>query len=49
MMLTLFVIDLFNPAMAFLSGSITKTILCIFCLLAMVLALLFLLEEEKKF
>lgn len=49
MMLTFFVIDLVNPAMAFLTGSMTKALLLFYCLLAMILALLFLFEEEKKF
>lgn len=49
MMITFFVIDLFNPAMAFLSGTMTKTLLAFYSFLAMILALLFLFEEEKKF
>lgn len=47
MMLTFFVIDLFNPAMAFLSNTITKTLLAIFSVLAIILALFSLVKEEK--
>lgn len=48
MMLTFFVIDLYNPAMAFLSNSITKSLLAIFSVLAIILAILFLIQNEKK-
>ncbi len=38
MMLTFFVIDLVNPAMAFLNNTITKTLLAVFAVLAAVLS-----------
>ena len=47
MMLTLFIIDLFNPSMAFLNSSITKYLLALFSLLSLIPALYMILKEEK--
>ena len=48
MMLTFFVIDLFNSSMAFLNNSLTKYLLALFSLLSLILALLCCVGEEKK-
>lgn len=48
MMLTFFVIDLFNDAMAFLNNSLTKNLLGVFSLCAGVLSVLAILENENR-
>ncbi len=48
MILTFFIIDLVNPAMAFMQNGITKALVAILSVLASVLAILFLIKEEKK-
>ncbi len=48
MMLTFFVIDRINPSMAFLNNTLTKYILAFFSLLSLILAIVFILREEKS-
>ncbi len=48
MMLTFFVIDRINPAMAFLENTLTKYLLALFSLLSATLAVFFIVNEEKK-
>ena len=48
MMLTFFCIDLVNVSMAFLNNSITKWLLAIFAVLSLILAVCYVLKEEKK-
>ncbi|MBE6713515.1 MAG: hypothetical protein E7580_08435 [Ruminococcaceae bacterium] len=48
MMLVFFVIDLINPAMAFLNNSITKYLLAVLSVLSGALAICYVLREEKK-
>ena len=46
-MLTFFVIDRINPAMAFLENTLTKYLLGLFALFSAILAVLFILGKEK--
>lgn len=48
MMLTFFCIDLVNSSMAFLNNTMTKWLLAIFSLLSAILAVCYILKEEKK-
>lgn len=48
MMLTFFIIDSINPSMAFLGNSITKTLLCIFSVLTLILSLLSILRDTSQ-
>ena len=48
MMLTFFVIDRINVAMAFLDNDLTKILLAVFSLLAGTLAVIAILKEEKN-
>ena len=48
MMLVFFVIDLINPAMAFLNNSITKYLLAVSSVFSGALAICYVLREEKK-
>lgn len=47
MMLTFFIIDLFNPSMAFLNNTVTKYLLALFSLLSMIPSLYMILKEEN--
>ncbi len=47
MMLTLFCLDRINPSMAFLSNSITKTLLGVFFLFSFALSLSCILQNKK--
>ena len=49
MLLTFFCIDLVNRSMAFLNNSVTKWLLAIFAVLAIILAVCYILKEEKKY
>ena len=46
-LLTYFVIDQFNEAMAFLANAITKWMLCLFCILTLTLALVSILRKKN--
>lgn len=48
MLLTFFCIDLFNPSMAFLNNAVTKHLLAVFSVLSLILAVCYVLREEKK-
>ena len=48
MLLTFFCIDLFNPPMAFLNNAVTKHLLAVFSVLSLILAVCYVLREEKK-
>ena len=48
LMLTFFVIDCFNEAMAFLNNSLTKILLGIFSLLTLILSILSIFREENR-
>ncbi len=48
MMLTFFCIDAVNSSMAFLNNAITKWLLAIFAVLAAILAVCYVIKEEKK-
>lgn len=48
MMLVFFCIDLVNSSMAFLNNSVTKWLLAVFAVLSSVLAVCYVLKEEKK-
>lgn len=45
--LTLTIINVFNPAMQFLSGTVTKVFLVLFCLIALSLAVVTILENRR--
>lgn len=46
--LTFFVIDQFNEAMAFLNNTITKWLICIFSVLTLILSVLSAIRGEKR-
>lgn len=48
MMLTFFVIDQFNEAMAFLNNAVTKWLLCIFSVLTLILSVYSVIQAEKR-
>ena len=48
MLLTFFVIDLFNESMAFLNNSITKFLLAVLALLSAVLSVLTIIEKTPQ-
>ncbi len=48
LMLTLFVIDIWNPAMAFLNNSLTKILLGVFSFFTLILSILFILGDEDR-
>ena len=48
MMLTLFIIDRVNEAMAFLNNDLTKWVLAVFALLTAVLSVLTILRDERR-
>ena len=48
MILTFFVIDQFNEAMAFLNNAITKWLICIFSVLTMILSVSSVIQREKR-
>ncbi len=48
MLLVFFVIDLCNPSMAFLSNSITKSLLAADAVLTAILSVVIILEKESK-
>lgn len=48
MLLTFFVIDLFNPSMAFLNNALTKSILATSSCLTAILSVLSVLEDNRK-
>ena len=48
MLLTFFCIDLVNSSMAFLNNSVTKWLLAAFAVLSRILAVCYVLKEEKK-
>ncbi|MBR4288630.1 MAG: hypothetical protein IKT50_04260 [Clostridia bacterium] len=48
MILTFFVIDQFNDAMAFLNNAITKWLICIFSVLTLIQSVLFAIRGEKR-
>ncbi len=48
MILTFFVIDQFNEAMAFLNNAITKWLICIFSVLTLILSVLSAIRGEKR-
>ncbi len=48
MILTFFVIDQFNEAMAFLNNAITKWLICVFSVLTMILSVSSVISGEKR-
>lgn len=47
MMLTFFVIDCFNEAMAFLNNTLTKRLLCVFSVCAIILSVAVIVSREN--
>lgn len=48
MLLTFFVIDLFNESMAFMNNSVTKALVCVQSLLTAVLSVIFVIHFSEK-
>ncbi|MBQ3075592.1 MAG: hypothetical protein IJC26_05945 [Clostridia bacterium] len=48
MLLTFFCIDLVNSSMAFLNNTVTKHLLALLAVLSAILAVCYILKEEKK-
>lgn len=47
LLFTCFVVDRFNRAMGFINNNITKWILAVFCLMAIALAVLYIVRQRK--
>ena len=47
-LLSFFVLDRFNRAMNFINNNITKWMIAVFCVLSVIQAVLFIIDQRKK-